>query len=1417
MTFTARMADLIAKHRILVYTLMTLALTVYLVVGFTPANAVDTSIPSPADLAGSAKGNCAYLTFCRWNDLSQTGQPPIIGMPQLFIVNIMFMIAQFAFFLLGQIYILIDSFNLYYSLLYWGDGVFSMVSVVTPGGGVKVGSLLGIAIFAALAVLASALIFPKMSRRLGKSGKQSSLAKTAAWMVGGVVVLSVMATASAKNHDGTSPIGQLAGGADGAKNSINNGSVSEAAKNPSQWQPFSLGWVVAWGNTAAGAVGNIAVNTIKDVTSAMNVHTASEYTACDIYIDSMHSLYTNQNSLTVKGGVLGIESLYRAAVLNQYTTANFGGSDGAEDAWCRVLDVKTPVGEQVLIADNAKNVTSSGGHALYKTALDVMIDGNRNWIRNDSKTSIHENDQFKEQNFGAGLAMSYFAPPLTDPKSNTRASFSSYFAACKPENGSMTLRSEWEGVIQAGDKKETLKQLSANGRSICTAMANGDGEGMEFDDANPTKTVAIGFYDKATDATGDWGSSGKTDYQKRMMYTGGTTTDVVSLLFNGQGVNQTAKFISAEGGLSGPAYSYYGISTGILWGSGILSSLIMIFVTYLIVRISGPLLAGGVVAQFFGAMGMFIMPILLIALIVWPTDKVKGLNFKTFGVIIGGSLVSTLFTAVFLVYSGLFSFVNSVLTIRQGAQIAGPMVIENAFNGVGLALAGMISYSLMKIILSKTLNFDPTNLKTAMTSSANAVMSPIKNDGAFKGGVDGFKDAATSPFKNAMSLVKTPVQDTKNQYAGLRDRSSKIREGLLKKNSGEPKNASDLTPQGATSTGNNAGGRFNGTEKDPLTGIIIDSAGKTGTNGGPVVASASVVGQSNLTDEQQRQRLIDQVKKSYGTADAEKVFPNGVPADYEKLIAKAPLSEVQRLSKMLGSSVEASDGPRATPNEAAENMKKFAQMGEESLRSNPNGFDPSVGYAERSATQAQLFRSVNPLSDKDLAGMSDADLRNYNARKFDSIQTPIPDGRAVSFVNGSDVIKGEVVSDPLTERSVPNAVVRSGSQNLAPLEGVTQDGTSLFGAKRAEDKESWDISTLDSGARQLPPSMLSSSVPPAGVKPEQWNEVTDLHDWIRDENIQMDSTSMASWPAKRREQAGRVAEVMNNVMSSQGVPMVDPKNLESLADSGVGITSDSESFTFGESTPKSDFKPSGMRDAIAAGREKIAELQKASMERSEKMVSEKVDAQIAQVESTISAKEKLLGEKLEARLSLEAERATTRLSGLVSALEVSNLALAQKVSEMASNGDWDDILSELDSSEGDDENEDRIRDQIREIVENSKDRVRSMHRDHTDNISRLYAQLTEERESITERMHADIEADLENDIGRNVEGVRDIALSSASDTSRRHVEGMLSWFPAIKSRFFSGSSRSDADDSYDADDVEDVDADGIDDRVQANL
>jgi hypothetical protein len=1360
MTFTAKMAEVVAKHRILVYALMTLALTAYLVIGFTPANAAG-AVTQPYEAANNAMGNCSYLTFCRWTDLSQTGQPPIIGLPQLFIVNQMFMLGHFVFFVIGQSYIFVENLNIYYSLLYFGDSVFAKMSVVSASGGLSVGSLIGTVLFAAL-IIAAFMFFPMLSKKFTGSGM--SPGKTVGWMVAGIVILSVMSTASAKNHNGQSPIAQIANNE--SVQSIQADSVGEAAKNPASWQPYSLGWVISWGNKAVGLVGNIAVGSLTTLSNSMDIRPETQNSACDIYIDSMHNLYTGGSNTNVNSGVLGVEKLYRSAVLDQYVTSNFGSSRGAQDAWCRNLEVGKLASQQVAISANAKNV-GNGGHALYQPALGVMATGEiRNgnntmrWVQND-KSSISDNPLFMKENFGAGLAISYFSPPKS---ANALAAHSAYFAMCLPQGDKLLLNSEWAGVIQSGGKDATKPLSDLNdkngdptkgeGKSVCTAMANGDISGMPSGDLGTS--VAVGFYNKATDSTGDGGSNGgKTDYQQRITYSGGSTANpnIMSLLFNGGSIDKIDKFISAEGGLSGPAYSYYAISTGILWGGGFLSACIMVFVSFLIAKIAIPVVLGGAAAQFFGAAAMMLISFTLVAMIVWPSRKIRGLNIRTLAVVVAGSLVSTVFTAIFLVYAGLFSFVNSVLSVRQGVSVVGPQVVENIANGVSLLLAGLISYSLIKILLSKVLKFDPTNIKSALGTSTNAVLSPLGKENK------GVKDIMSAPFKGAMGLVKTPVEDTRNQWNGLRKMGDSVKDRtstILDKGAKVAKVVSDLSPQGATST------KGAGTDADPLVGRVFNPAaagakdangafvagagsatgngpfaagtsGSAGSAQGPAGYQGAPVNTSNMSDEQHRMRLMDQLKSAYGTADAAKVFPNGIPADYSALIASASLEEVKRLSKMLDTRMGDSNEPRANQQQAADNMRKFNDMGADALRTNPNGFDPSVGYAERAATQAQLFRGVNPLSEKDVEALSDTDKRNVNSRKFDLVGGVLPEGRSVSFGNGSDVIKGEVVPDPLTNRSVPNGIVRSGSQNLAAMEGVTQDGTSLFGAKRSANadgtsNENWGLSTLDSGARQLPSSVLSSKVPPTGVAPEAWRDVNDLHEWIKQNNIQADSTAMSTWPQPRREQADRVGNVLGSVMQSQGVPMVNPANLELLAGDGVGITSDDDSFSFGEKTPNSDFNPSGMREAITSGKERMAEMSSESMKRAELLMGAKVETQLESVKNDLAQQELALAEKLSERSSLVNNRAEVEIAGLIESLSATDSVAAQEVVGLASSGKWDEI-TELLSGSSSDADTSALRDQIRDMVSSSSSSGISLDSNQMSSVAEVFGQLREDRES----------------------------------------------------------------------------------------
>jgi hypothetical protein len=451
--------------------------------------------------------------------------------------------------------------------------------------------------------------------------------------------------------------------------------------------------------------------------------------------------------------------------------------------------------------------------------------------------------------------------------------------------------------------------------------------------------------------------------------------------------------------------------------------------------------------------------------------------------------------------------------------------------------------------------------------------------------------------------------------------------------------------------------------------------------------------------------------------------------------------------------------------------------------------------------------------------MSNTDMQNLNSRKLDLVGDVLPEGRSVSFGKGADVIKGEVVSDPLTSRAVPNAIVRSGSQNLSPMEGVTQDGTSIYGAKRERNEdgtpsENWGLATLDSGARQLPPSMFSGSIPPAGVTPEEWGDVNDLHEWIKENDLQMDTTAMSAWPQPRREQAGRVAEVMGSVMSAQGVPMVNPENLDSLAEEGVGLTSEDTSFAFSEKSPSADFKPSGMQDALKSGNDRMAALESSSMQRAELLMGERVDAQLATAKETLGEQERELGRKLDERTSLVKNRAEAQLAGLLESLSTSNEEEAREIAGLLSSDRWDEITDVLNEAPDDDDEAATLKDEIRSIVESSQERIGALSNDHRSNVAQLYAQLADERESITEAMHRDIEAELQNDIERNADSVRELAFSGASETSQRHVEGMLSWFPAIKNKFFSGNSHADHDD---IEMMEDADGDGVDDRLQAHI
>lgn len=1432
MNMTARATEFVAKNRILVYILATLALSVYLIATFSPAALADgtaeTAMSQPGNYFGSgtkgqtdwvsyATGNCRYLTFCRWDNLAQSGQPPVIGLPVVFITNMLFALGQFAFFCLGQLFILVDGFDLYYRMVFFGDSLFATVGniVLTP-----TKPLFGFLIAAGLAVIATASIFPQFAAKLNKKqaqkGHKHNIISTAIWSTIGVALFFLMTTASAMNHtdengriDGnTSAIGRasLQGASVNGKPADSSGqgrenATTQMAKVPGNWKFMSLGWAISVGNVAVNGLGGMVSNVIQGISDKVTFESHDAGSDCNTYVnEGMHKLYDPNGD---RKGVMALENLYQKTMLNQYVQSTFGSSVGASNAWCRILELNQPVADQVLIARkagvygamtdlvlNPDTRDSSPEKWTWKTGKQALPAVYHSLV-DQNYQSIKDSQIFKDDMFGAGWATSLFAPPNVDKDTEAaRVAHRTYFAACMtdPKNpAKMILNTEWRAVVPADDES---KDWTLND-SWCQAIATGQSPSSSGDKSTSTNgdKEAVGFWKKARGIDGANNTSGSpyegTRWIKAFGFNNGQDTGILAVLFSGGSKDLSPKFLGADGGLGGPAYLYYTTSSGIQYGAALLSAFIMVLVVGCVIRLIVPLIAGGALAQLLGGFSLLGLAVTLLALMLWPSDKVKETNRKLVGVAIGGSLVSTIFAAAFNVFALLFGFTTSLFFVKPNAWDFRYVTMGNA---VGLVLASFISYFVMKMLLKKALNFDASSLKSAMASSGKAVLAPLQ------GQHGSLREAAAAPFRSASDMLHTPSGDKaadtgwgKLRNAGATAASNTA--DLISK--GRNKGVvSTKSPQGATSTKT---GRNDGSMKDPLVGPVVSHpAGGTmgsayGNNGaGSGTKLPNQLGSANsstLTDEQQRKRLLDQVKGLYGTADFDKVFPKGAPRDIEKTIGGMTSDQVKAVAAQIQLRLEGSTKDRASAEEVQANLLRMRNMGAAAAKENPSGFDPNVGYAERAATQANMFRNVRPVSDKDLSQLSEAERASYNKRQFDSVGGMLPERHVVSF-DGSEagVNGGDVSRDALTGRSVPNAVVRSGSQNLAALEGVTGDGSVLYGTKRDEDGGSdWNVSTLNSGSRQLPPSMLGGQVPPAGVRKEQWDDVQSLHEWIAENGMTADNTSISSWPQARQAQATRVAEIMGSVMKSQGVKTVNPDNLSELASSSAGMaqTTD-EKFAFGSSS-KSDFDPSILRTAIADGNAKIAALHKNSSERQSNMISGNIEEKISLVEATLQSKESKLRQRLSEGMSLENQRAEAEFGGLITALETRNMALATEISELLTEGKWDEISDILSGAEETDEEDAKLYDRLRAAAEETNRRVERLKSEHRQNLEDLYENSASERERIIGDMHRDIEEQLEDDIRREIDDAEDLAMSEAPEAVRQHVEGMMGWFPDVKS------------------------------------
>lgn len=1416
MTLTARATEFVVKHRILAYVLATLALSIYLIVSFSPASiAADDNgvVAQPGSFYSSAYENCRYLTFCRWDNLAQTGQPPVVGMPVVFITNLFFALGQFAFFCIGQLFIIMDSFNLYYRMIFFGDSLFSSIGEIVRN---PLQPLFGVIIVAAIAVIAFSALFPQvaaaLNRKRSSKSHGSNIMNTALWSTIGMILFFLMTVASSNNHTGAaqpSKIGLVANEQNDTSALAKENTITQLAKTPSNWSFMSLGWAISWGNVGVNLLGDMVSNVIATVGDTITFsNPAAPGSDCTNYVNGMHTLYKGPNpAIDSKKGVIALENLYQKTMLTQYVQSTFGSSVGANNAWCRVLELNQPVGDQVLIARTAKVYVPMTDLVMSKDTRDKetkewtwkpaseAIPQEKAKLNGTSGASIRDSKLFVDEYFGAGWATSLFSPPnVYKDFDNARAAHRSYFAACLSSGSEMKLNPEWAGVVPAAAGEE-LKDWVLND-SWCQAVASGvspnDHTGVEDKKGTTNgKNEAVGFWKLARGVDGANPDYEGTKWIHAFSFNNGQSENIFSVLFSGGEKDLSPNFVGAPGGLGGQAYLYYTTSSGIQYGAALLSSFIMLITVFLVARLIVPLIAGGALAQLLGGFSLIGLAVTLICLMIWPSDHVKQMNMKLVGVAIGGSLVSTIFAAAFNIFAVLFGFTTSIFYTAPTAENF--RVISN-LNAVGLVLASIVSYFTMKMLLKKALNFDATNLKTAMASSGKAVMAPMK------GRHDSFRDAAASPLRSASDMMKMPDGDKaadtgwgKLRNAGATAASNTA--DLLTK--GKTKSdVSTKSPQGATSTNGNAG-KKDGTMSEPLipTAIFDPKGGTHGAAYGSGNASAgSAQGDgtklpnqlgfgksSTLSDEQQRKRLMDQIKANYGIMEKEKGISNGFPPDWETKLGNAPLSEVKRLADSLNFVPTGADRDRAAPNEAADNLLRMRKMGDAAMKENPMGFDPSVGYAERAATQANMFRNVRPVSDHDLSQLSPAERASYDKRHFDTVGGALPERHVVSFDQSSAGVNGGDVSrDALTGRSVPNAVVRSGSQNLGTLEGVTGDGSVLYGTQRnAEGTSDWNVSTLNSGSRQLPPSMLTGGqVPPAGVNQNQWNDVQDMHSWINEKGMTADNTAISAWPQDRQEQASRVAEVMGNVMKSQGVATVNSNSLGELATTGVGITETSKEVTAFGSTSDSDFDPSVLRNILTTGNAKIADMRKGALERQSNLLSDHVDEKVALVQSKLASDENVLKARLSESISLEHMRAESQFGGLLEALDEKNSALAREISELMADDKWDeivDVLGDAEESEADEELYDRLRD----IASESRQRLSDLNRTHRDQLEELYENAAISREEIAESMHRDIEAQLADDIEREIDDAEHQAFSEAPETVRAHVEGMRGWFPNI--------------------------------------
>lgn len=657
---------------------------------------------SPAQVGAAIQGMTAssavnFLAFDRWHDMNTLPSPNVgvlnigamISGGVAMIGSMLLAISSTIMWLMGLLLAMAMNLDLLGRLSLTIDHTFALITndlLTNP------------ASTAAIGILIVILIGMTIFRFMKGDGRRALLGLG----IGGLAFLALigMSTQAGKNHNdiaggNKAPIASLA-----EPPGFSNGLITATETNvnlPDNWAAFSPGWIVSQTNVILKAgigIVNRGINAVTDSVGTANIN-SSGTSICGRYIGAMYNAYDSAAVVSGNGNMDVLKSydkLVRAVYFEPYVNAAFGDSNGAQNSWCRMAEVKakSPAGEQAYLSEKAEVYREAIGWGDSTDGKPSLVTVNGNWT--DARTGPSQAGDF----FGTNV----YSPNATDKMIN-------YFAACNWNvSSNAALNPEWNGVLSANSKWKTSFLPWENVDNIIN-IAEGT-----------TGTLTGTMCSKvATPGMDEFGFNKDEKSSEQFNY----KEDPGSVIFAAFGVTGTfAKNFSpaiAQGNIG--SYNYYQTTqgNGSLYSS--LYGIIILIIIGMMAKYMLPLILGGIVAQALATVALMFLPISILLLII-PMSWSRKLIIMTGATVLSSFLVNLLFVAMTtitlsLTYILMYILVPTTVVAKNIIVIAGGAGSFITVLQTGLAV--FLALKVVRIILTKVFAIDMSSLSKAAMSA----------------------------------------------------------------------------------------------------------------------------------------------------------------------------------------------------------------------------------------------------------------------------------------------------------------------------------------------------------------------------------------------------------------------------------------------------------------------------------------------------------------------------------------------------------------------------------------------------------------------------------------------------------------------------------------------------------------------------